>query len=367
MKTHPRRHPVRRAFTIVELLVVAAILVLLMALAVPAFSNMLYSSEQSMSENALRVALTAARDAAARSPRGQDAAAAFFYDPAVGYTIVPYTFAGTLHDATGGLSIPGSPGATIPREVFAPVPGYEPVHLSRGWMVRGYVPPGAIDDQWYGSNPSLPNNPYDLSTVRQRGNWVFPETAFYNLTSATEGRNRQTFIMRFEGGTGMLLPPDGKAVLLLAPAPTQQFRTGNLHGRAAFRPDRESDGPRFIRRVLASSLTLSDLQRLLGDLATDTVLAKPVSHLALYNERALVSALAGAGLEARLNRDSRSLYFEPLRPSFIPPSANGDLFVDRLSQWLENRLNAADSDARIFTVHRYLGSLQDVSGTSRGS
>jgi prepilin-type N-terminal cleavage/methylation domain-containing protein len=351
----------RRGFTMVELLVVASIFVLLISLAVPAFSNMLYSSEQSMAENALRIGVSSARDAAARGARGEDAAAAFFYEPGVGYTIVPYVYAGVLQDASGGVGAPGSPPATIQREVFVPVAGYEPVQLPRNWMIRGFAPPSSIDGQWYGNSPAVAGNPYDVPAVRQRGNWVFPESGFYNMQVATDGRNRQTFILRFEGGTGLLNPVHPDPVLLLAPAPTQAFRGAapfNVH-----RADRDPDPRRFVRRILAinSGAAAATKRQLLGDACTDTVLAKPVSLLTLYNERAFAAALG-----TTINRDTGCIYTQLDRPAFLPAGGNSVAFTDRINQWIEARMANADSDARIFSIHRYLGSLEDVSGTFAG-
>lgn len=352
-----RGGPVRRAFTIIELMVVAAIFVLLIALAVPAFSNMLYSSEQSMAENAMRVSLSAARDAAARSPRGEDAAAVFFFEPGVGYTIVPYIYAGVVADAATGPLTPGAPN-TIQREIFVPVPGFEPVQLPRNWMIRGFAPPNSIDGQWYGNVALSPQNPYDITAVRQRGNWVFPETGFYNPI-ANQGTNRQTFMMRFEGGTGILKQADpGNAVLILSPSPYSTARPP--FALPTFDPLRETDGHRLVRRVLAAgTLNVQQKQQLLGDRATDTVLAKSVTTLALYNERALASAVG-----AQISRETGCIYQFLDRPVFLPQGAGGLQFVTTINEWIQAHPNRqAESDARIFTVHRYLGTVQEVSGS----
>jgi prepilin-type N-terminal cleavage/methylation domain-containing protein len=344
----------RRGFTMIELLVVASIFVLLISLAVPAFSNMLYSSEQSMAENALRIGVASARDAAARGARGEDAAAVFFHEPGVGYTIVPYIYAGVVQD-----TLPS--GTPINREIFVPVAGYEPVQLPRNWMIRGFAPPNSIDDHWYGSSPAVAENPYDVPAVRQQGNWVFPESGFYNIQIATDGRNRQTFMLRFEGGTGLLKPVHPDPILLLAPAPTQAFR-----GTAPFsihRADRDPEPRRFVRRVLAINTGTAAVtkQQLLGDSCTDTVLGKAVPMVALYNERAFAAAVGTS-----VNRDTGSIYTQLDRPRFLPAGGNSVIFTDRINQWIEARMANADSDARIFSIHRYLGSLEEVSGTFAG-
>ena len=130
-----------RGFTLIELLIVIAIFLLLLAIAVPAFASMLYSSEQSLAENSLRAGLSAAREAAARSPKGRDAVAAFFYEPATGHAqVVVCVSAGTVKDQAANPALP-----LVDREVFAPVAGFAPVQLPRGWTVRGYAPANSID------------------------------------------------------------------------------------------------------------------------------------------------------------------------------------------------------------------------------
>ncbi|MFN0132137.1 MAG: type II secretion system protein, partial [Phycisphaerales bacterium] len=163
------RHLARRAFTLVELLVVIAIFVLLLAIAVPAFSNMLYSSEQSLADNALRSALTAARDAAARNGPEQDAAAVFTFEPDGRLSVLTCVRAGVIEDVP-----PLGARATVTREVFVPLAGFLPIQMPRGWMVRGYAPPNSVDDGWY-EDTYLNTGPL----VVRSGNWVFPETGFF--------------------------------------------------------------------------------------------------------------------------------------------------------------------------------------------
>jgi prepilin-type N-terminal cleavage/methylation domain-containing protein len=367
MNTH-RNATCRRGFTMLEILVVAALFVLVLAIGVPAFSGMLRSTEQSMAENAMRIGIASARDAAVRSPRGEDAAAVFFYEPGVGYTIVSYQYAGVLFDATSTV------GSSVPREVFVPVPGYEPVHLPGGWMIRGFAPPFSIGDGWYSNNNAQPidPNPYNSLQVQRRGNWVFPETGFYNVTLANEGRKRRTFMLRFEGGTGSFKVADPREVLLLAPSPSQSFRNQGVW--RDHRADRVLDGRRFVRRVLALPPgSVGDMQQLLGDGATDTVLAKPVALLALYEERSLIGGLGAAGLPAaqatrvRLNRDTGSMYLWLDRPSFVPTGVNGNDLTEVICAWIEDRHRTTtepiDSTSRIFTIHRYLGTVQEVTGS----
>jgi len=364
---------IRRAFTLVELLVVIAIFTLLLAIGVPAFSSMLYSSEQSLAENALRVALSAARDAASRSPRGQDAAAVFFYDPTVGrMNIQAYISAGVLKDQDPGTDV------VVAREVFVPVSGYEPTQLPRGWMVRGYAPGGTIDDQWY-------EKTYTGSGARSRGNWVFPETAFYNDEVGNDGLDRQTFMVRFEGGTGIVKTSSGEAVLVYAPSVTTQFRrSSSPWSIPSMRADLEADPQRLVRRVLtrpaagAGSLTLVQRQLLLGNISGDTILTKPIGQLAVYNENRLAGYLG-----VRLDRTTNCMYQDTMamspgsREPTLVAGPGGGVFNDavkvRLNDWIQAFDSTAnptdpplDSDCRIFTVQRYLGWLQEITGTRGG-
>lgn len=362
----------RRAFTLVELLVVIAIFTILLAIGVPAFSSMLYSSEQSLAENAVRSALAAARDAAARSARGQDAAAVFFYDPAVGrLSIQPYMTAGLLQDVAPTAS------GTADREVFVPVPGFEPVNLPGGWMVRGYAPGNSIDTQWY-------EKTYSSGAARARGNWVFPETGFYDEQDGDDGQDRQTFMVRFEGGTGALNTSNVEPVLVFSPSASIVFRQSLAPWSIRpLRPDLESDPARLVRRILAyppASLPTSERQKLLGDIATDTVLAKPVGEIAVYNERRLAGYL-GVRTDNATNCLYRNVDPSVVAPAqrepILVPGPTGGNFTDadivRLNNWIQGFDSAAgptaaplDSDCRIFTIQRYLGTLQEVTGTRGG-
>src|SRR5262245_7835639 len=216
-------------FTLVELLMVIAIFVLLLAIAVPAFSSMLYSSEQSLADNHLRMGIAAARDVAVRSAQGEDSAAVFFYDPVTNRaTILACVKAGTIRD--DDTSDPTLPAPwLVDREVFVPAPGFEPVQLPRGWTVRGYAAPLTIDDAWYGDpagQQRVAASLYNSLTARRRGNWLFPETGFYDEDDLQndDGADRATFMVRFEGGTGLLKTWDMSAVVVLAVNPSTACR-----------------------------------------------------------------------------------------------------------------------------------------------
>lgn len=358
----PCLRSLRRAFTLVELLVVISIFVLLLALAVPAFSSMLYSSEQALAESSLRVAMNTARNVAVASPRGQDSAAVFLYDSvSKKTTILICTKAGVLPDTPlNGSRTPQE------REVFAAAPGVEPVQLSAGWTVRGYAPAQSIDAEWYGDGT------YQTTSLWDQGNWLFPETSFYDDGQRDDGESRQTFMVRFEGGTGLVKLSDPRAVLVLSPSESIVFRNGWPLGGY---PDPlnaldEQDPVRFAKRVLAwptyntvagTTITINLKRQILGDAATDTILTKPIGQLALCKESKLAQAIG-----ATLDQQTGSLYQNLTNPVFV-----GNLNVNRINEWVESRLldsnnQPVDSDCRIFTLQRYLGWLQEVTGTSGG-
>ncbi len=337
-----------RAFTLIELLVVISIFVLVLAIGVPAFSSLLYTSVQSLSENALRQGLAGARDAAARSPAGRDAAAVFVYDQHR-LSIVVCGWAGVIDEPVD----PTNP-SVLPREVFAPIPGMAPVQLPRLWMVRGYSPQGRLDSTWYEKT-----HPASASSAVRNAHWLFPETSFFDLDVGNDGADRQTFMVRFEGGTGKLRTTDPAAVLVLSPSPSSTFRGTGIW--ATYRADREADPGRFVRRLMALPPPLQNLaKQLLGDDASDTVRAKPVGQLAIYNERRLAGALG-----ARLNDTTGCLYQAAPDPAYVTitglPPAN---VPDTIDQWIEDRAaSGAKSDARIFSIHPHLGWLQELTGS----
>lgn len=345
-------HAAIRAFTLVELLVVISIFVLILAIGVPAFSSLLYTSDQSLAENALRLGMSGARDAAARSTTGQDAAAVFFYDEGR-LTIVTCVKVGTTREPNPI----GTASSFIEREVFAPVPGINPIQLPRFWMIRGYAQPARLTDtpvsgappEWY----EVTHGGANLRTTH----WLFPETSFFDINNGNDGDDRQTFMVRFEGATGRLWSGDPAAVLVFAPSPGTSFRTAAPWSN--FRADREADPARFVRRVEAATMPIADRARLLGNLSSDTVLTKPVTQLAVYNERRLAGGIGG-----RVDDGTGCLYAPGVNPQYVAVAGlSAAQIPDAIDQWVENRLQGRESDARLFTVQRSLGWLQELTGS----
>jgi len=357
-----------RAFTLVELTLVIIIIVLLIVVAVPAFSALNYSSGRSGSVNAVRAALESARDAAVRAGRGNDAAAVFLGGADGRLRAVVAVRAGSLLDDAGGTD--------VLRDVFVPAPGSEVVLLPQGWSVRGYGRASAMQTASLGpsgSTTSADNAQWYEDTYEQDrglGQWLFPETALFDDSRGDNGEARQSFMVRFEGGTGRyLVAATGKA-LLVDPAPTLAFRDGAMAAAPwndpALRVDRAEDLGRFVRRVLADpALSLADRRDLLGDRASDTVLLGPVGQLAVYNERRMANAIGADGV----NRQTLTLY-QPIEGTVRTPTYDAALFggLDqrnintRISQWIratDDLTGAAvaseTSDVRMLVVSRYLG------------
>lgn len=366
----------RGAFTLVEMLVIVAIAVILVIIALPAFRAMLSSAEQVQAEESLKAALQQARDVAVRAGFGEDAAAVFTYEPPVAggsgrLRVFAASRVGVMTDVVNG-----DEGLAVRREVFVAAEGLEAVSLPPGYSVRGYVPAGVIGTDWYevlGGSVRYPAG---------QAAWVFPESDFFDatLTDATGGLARQTFIVRFTGGTGTLSPVQDD-VLVVSP------RNSGLNREttpASLRVDRAEDLRRWANRVLATpdvdgdgdaDVTDDRLRRtLLGDASGDTVLARPVTQLAMYEEEQLAAALG-----VRLDPDTRTIYAGPPRAAsetaqprpWLPRLVDGTAVTsENITRWVQGNTNLntryppADVEdqpvARVFTVDRFLGGVREI-------
>jgi len=393
----------RRAFTLLELLIVIAILAIVVAIAVPSFNSLLYSSNQAQAANQLQLALTAARDAAIRSAPGRDAAAVFFFEPGGRTTIVPCVSVGVLRDKDP--ADPNDPDAFVEREIFVPVTGIEPFQLPKDWMVRAYAPRESLhstqngrETGWYDdANGGLSDIYGSLNFGGGAGsaNWIFPETGFYGRAAPESGRARQTFMVRFEGGTGRHNVTDTQPVLVVDPSPSVELRQdlSSGHPMSKYRVDRATDLGRFVMSVLSAPapsigfggstsevepLRLRDKQAILGDESADTVLARPLSQVALYN----VQRMAGVIGLREVNRETGCLYLpiEDLDDESAKAAWDTSLFgggsesevLERIYLWIEDRYfdtagndpeDRAPSDARIFGIRRYDGAVIELTGT----
>lgn len=349
--------PMPRAFSLTEILVVVSILVILITLSIPAFRNLLHNSERTLAENQLRVGLTAGRDAAIRNENGAGAAVFFFENGRV--RIVPCVVVGRIADVDGA-------GRPVDREVLAPLGTVEPVSLPGGWSIRGYATAGSLHTTqnmcgWY-------ENFQD----QRFGTWVFPETHLLTYNGANvqaRGVQRHSFMVRFQCGTGVLDTGNRDLALVIDRAPVNSFR-GTPPFNTRPRIDEADDLVSWARRLLArTDITDVDKRRLLGDLSADTVLVRPVTEVALYEEARMITAIGG-----RPNRFTGTLYAQPTDTQqwamFDPASrpqgvADDNETQERINEWLmgiyrTGNAGAVESDARVFIVQRYLGQVQEI-------
>ncbi|CAN5718896.1 hypothetical protein BH11PLA1_BH11PLA1_11510 [soil metagenome] len=371
----PLRGALRRAFTLLEMLVVIVIITILILIAVPAFSSIIASQEESTADAVLGAGVGLARNAARQTGGAggnSDTAAVFAYEPNGKTTIIVCQKVGVYTDDQD------SNRRTVAREVFAPIDGYEVLQLPKGWMVRGMALASMVDGDWYEKGPNSGNARYpaDIS------DWVFPETGFYDHSKQEDEGARQTFMVRFEAGSGRALPPGGDPVLVILERASLSERDAIASGEDQMwkRLDRADSPRRWALRVLSDpSLNADERRRLIGDASGDTVLAKSVNQLALYPERKLAEAL---GL--RLNEYTGSLYFADAnqyrgggtyRLQYVPGLEGGDFRSGvhlALRRWLEGwnpgtsgnfQVGTAQQDraqsqsAKLYVVPPYTGAL----------
>ena len=339
----------RRAFTLIELIIVITLLIVVLGIAVPAFSGMLNASERTLAENTLRVGVTVARDLAVLN--GEDSGLLFVRDESGRTRMIPVVKVGTLNDAAQNPFVSGGfdpqTQASIERDVYAPVDFAATLQLPRGWGIAGYAEPGTIDrlvgsptaappvtDGWYdsiayGDNGLVSATP---DPVRDAGHWLLPETAHYEqftqapgataadgFTSAVSGADaertpRQSFMLRFEAGSGLLLR-GGRPALVLDPRPSSLGRLAASEAPRWTRANRIDDAASWTTRVLETlSLDLNPQYlpivdesirvSLIGNVSNDTVLAGAVSRLAIFEENEMIGGLGATGF----NEETNSFY-----------------------------------------------------------
>lgn len=371
----------RRAFTLVEMLVVMVVIVLILAIALPAFSNIMASQEEVTAESQLQAALGTARDAAIRNGPGEDAAAVFTFEPRGRLTVLTAVKVGVVRD-------PGArPRAGFPDryEVFAPLSAATPVQLPINWMVRGFAPANTIGPDWYGPRPSGARSYLQTGAGANNAAWVSPETGFFDHSIPDDGAQRNTFMVRFAGGTGALAGMSMPPTLVVLPRPWSAGRSGQASDQWR-RPDRAEDLAVWAKRVLTQPTdgvwTPQARWNTIGRPSGDMALAMPVQMLALYDESNLARALG-----VRPDRLSGSiLYVDPqaydgdppsiprrqLRPQWLPEIVAGPYGGDpgmAISRWIEGYANlttvaddtrAETGGARLYTVSRYVGTLQPL-------
>ena len=385
----PAEHRPRRAgfggtaFTLMELMVVIVIITILMLIAIPTFSAMMYSTESTTAEGLLRTAIRSGRDAAIRSGGDADAALVFFYEPGGRLTMIPCVKVATLDDADRT----DVQNTHVERDIFIPAPGSAPTQLPRNWTVRGFVPAGSIEtgatNDWYETGSGTTR--YDAA----QGNWVFPETGFYDVSNAdhAQGHNRQTFMLRFEAGTGVMKVGSSVEALVLNVRPSAENRTLpriTVAWANAYEAD-PTDYAGFVRRVLTDLTLLTGgnenayrvaRRNVLGAKSADMVLARAVGQVVLCDESRLAAALG-----VRLNSDTGCLYQASSSGSpvptlvSVPGISQQDQVVQRINQWVQgdtdfdgvyesvSNQNGATLDqpeARIYAIDRNTAAIRTL-------
>ncbi len=364
----------RGAFTLIEMLVVVAVIILVSIIAIPAFSAMIASGERVRAEESIKRGLSMGHALALRSGIGRDVGMVFFYESPGPLTIVACQKVGEL-DSLGLGALFGQPN----QDVFVPIGGVEPVTLPPFWGCRGYALAGMIDGEWYEASTDGGASRYPLAEPA----WVFPETGFFdpNLSNpARDGYNRQTFMVRFEAGTGRMTMSHTRSALVVSPRPSAANRNVGDALRADIAPDLEQ----WVKRVLATSdfdgdprVSAADLAgryALLGDGSGDTILVKAVSQIALYDERALAGDLG-----VNVDRQTRCIYrlsqwdparlgTDPFRPQFPAFVQGNNVTSQNIRRWIEGDTNfngtpvdgGDQPKGRVFTVDRFSGQARPI-------
>jgi type II secretory pathway pseudopilin PulG len=343
---------------------VLSIVVILLVIAVPAFQGMIASSEDALADASLRAAFKSGRDVAVQGGPGQDAAVVFFFEPGA------RTRAVVCVKATA-LRLPPQGNRRPEVDVFVPAPGVASVQLPRGWMVRGAAT--NIGGDWYAASAGGSNRYSFGATIAGTAgapvNWVFPETAFFDQTVNDAGLNRSTFMVRFEGGTGLVKGSPTNQVLVVDPRPSSLDRDPRFAGVDPTRAPWSSDLGRWARSVAAGRvsdgsggtilLSPDEINRVMGRDSSDMVLARPVPVVALYDESKLAAALG-----VRVDRRTETIYLSTDDPANDPdgPRLVQGVDPDRVNDWMNGLTGINGSpdypEAKLFTVDRFTGALR---------
>ncbi|MFT5423253.1 MAG: type II secretory pathway pseudopilin PulG [Phycisphaerales bacterium] len=346
----------RLAFTVTELVVVVAIIAMITSIAVPSFSSMVQSTNRSLAINSIDAAVGVARDLALRSGRGGDGAVVVVQRANGTVQLIPALQVGTFNDyeplPPRGPTPPTAANIAnqVERDVFVPVPQAEVIELPAGWGIAGYAPPGSmreasqtgfIRDTWYDSE--LYGGDRDL-LPREKGNWVLPETSYYDTdlqanTITDQSTGRQSFMIRFDAKTGTASRSQ-RGALFVDPRPSNDrpFRrrakdsdSKNLAtdtnwkrvdqapsierwaSRAISDPDPTADGYPYGEKINPNrpaavtggeDVELIARSEIIGSRSNDTILCKPVDRVAIFLMEDLARGIGARGLNVR----TRSIY-----------------------------------------------------------
>lgn len=218
----PRSIPIarRRAFTLVELIVVIAVIILSLVIIVPAFGRIVESANYSAAVNRVNAAITLAR---AEAMKGKQAAVVFFFDldteRTTLYIVERSRTAGALTTLPESVCNPNA-------FVFTPVRGVAPITLPVGMGVYGLAlnagvqPIACTRDElgWYRgeavreATPGLsvlerfwlfPRN--DARLFIDDVDWIEAEDDPFLPAWQTASRYAETFMVRFDE-RGAILP-----------------------------------------------------------------------------------------------------------------------------------------------------------------
>lgn len=183
-RQHDPRTSRREAFTLMEMLVAVAIIVILTIVTVPSFSAIKSNLDASAARNAMSATLSQARTLAVQSEAG-DVVVAFLYDRE---RRVSQVIVGQIVDELNGVT-PGNHW-----DVAVPLPNGQARDLPKNWEVRGLG--YAITTNWYDGHDD------HLGTGTLEGVWLSPES---DAKFAEDSEPRQSFMIRFAQGTGSVV------------------------------------------------------------------------------------------------------------------------------------------------------------------
>lgn len=213
-----------------------------------------------------------------------------------------------------------------------------------------------------------------IGTTAPIRNWLFPETHFSGQDDGNLGRDRQTFVVRFEGATGRRRVDALGTILLVLPVESDAFRNTQPWDDDEIRLDNAANIEATVRLALHDKQLFpdtvsgqADLRRILGDIATDTVLARPVTQLAIVDARRAVSELGAL----RRNRETDCFYKlstgDPPTPEIdtglFPSLGSAFAVTGILNEWIEHNnasLPNSEFSARMFTVEVADGTAAEI-------